>query len=502
VLVPLFDVPRRCGSAGRRFATALPGYEVIGFPWSEWYYYDALHCRTRAVFDRHMLRITHRRLDDVMPPAAAYPLTVTIDDRSETGLVADALRVSWRIVGSAPWNNVSLTPTATPDEYNAAIPGPAPGVTVEYYVSAADNSGRTETLPPAAPAGTYRFTVARSGLDIALDDPPATIAPWQLTTIDVTITPGTDVLIPDSPTLHYRTQDGDFLTRPLAHVAGDHWQATLPRMICSDAPEFYVTAAGENTGTCADPPAAPLVAHHAAVGTPVTTTLLGARFADGLPAGWTATGLWHTTSTCTVDPPCEAAPWAYFGVNSSCTYSTGQRASGRLAAPPVTVPAGLASDTVTITYCSRLQTENQPGYDVAAVLLNDAPLDDPTESVAWQTRTVTRPAAAGDTLVLAFVFDTIDDHHNDFPGWQVDDVRITADLLDCSFDLPYAIGDTNCDGVVSAADIDPFVIALTGGQAAFETEVPGCHFSRADCNDDGVVSAADIDAFVTLLTGG
>jgi hypothetical protein len=63
------------------------------------------------------------------------------------------------------------------------------------------------------------------------------------------------------------------------------------------------------------------------------------------------------------------------------------------------------------------------------------------------------------------------------------------------------LGDMNCDGIVSAADIDPFVIALTGGQAAYEAQFPDCDFFDADTNSDGSVSAADIDGFVTLLTG-
>jgi hypothetical protein len=63
-------------------------------------------------------------------------------------------------------------------------------------------------------------------------------------------------------------------------------------------------------------------------------------------------------------------------------------------------------------------------------------------------------------------------------------------------------GDANCDGVVSAADIDPFVIALTQGQAAYEAQFPDCAYLSADCNDDGVVTAADIDPFVQLLISG
>jgi hypothetical protein len=63
-----------------------------------------------------------------------------------------------------------------------------------------------------------------------------------------------------------------------------------------------------------------------------------------------------------------------------------------------------------------------------------------------------------------------------------------------------SLGDMNCDGVISAADIDPFVLALTGGEAAYYAQFPNCDFLNADCNADGTVSAADIDPFVQLLT--
>jgi hypothetical protein len=83
-----------------------------------------------------------------------------------------------------------------------------------------------------------------------------------------------------------------------------------------------------------------------------------------------------------------------------------------------------------------------------------------------------------------------------YSGWNIDDIEIWG--LVPGIGQP---GDTNCDGVVSAADIDPFVIALTGGQAAYEAQFPSCNFWHADCNQDGAVSAADIDPFVGILTG-
>jgi dienelactone hydrolase len=61
------------------------------------------------------------------------------------------------------------------------------------------------------------------------------------------------------------------------------------------------------------------------------------------------------------------------------------------------------------------------------------------------------------------------------------------------------LGDLNCDGLVTAADIDPFVLALTGGPSGYSAAYPECDFFAADCNQDGTVSSADIDGFVGLL---
>jgi N-dimethylarginine dimethylaminohydrolase len=159
VLVPLFNIPGDA-QALATFAAALPGYDVIGFPWGSWYYYDALHCRTRAVFDREMLRMTHRKLDDVVPHLAAHRVESFIDDRSGAGLAAGSLAVNWRLQGQTTWNSVPLVATATANTYAADLPGQAGGATVEYYLAAADQSGRAETLPRGAPVGHYAYTVA------------------------------------------------------------------------------------------------------------------------------------------------------------------------------------------------------------------------------------------------------------------------------------------------------------------------------------------------------
>lgn len=69
----------------------------------------------------------------------------------------------------------------------------------------------------------------------------------------------------------------------------------------------------------------------------------------------------------------------------------------------------------------------------------------------------------------------------------------------CSMTIVF--GDMNCDGVVTFADINPFVAAL-GGAAAYHTQYPWCHWMNADCNNDGVVDFRDINPFVATLGGG
>jgi hypothetical protein len=58
--------------------------------------------------------------------------------------------------------------------------------------------------------------------------------------------------------------------------------------------------------------------------------------------------------------------------------------------------------------------------------------------------------------------------------------------------------DTNCDGVVSFADINPFVQAL-GNLSAWQAAYPNCPWQNCDVNGDGVVSFADINPFVARL---
>jgi hypothetical protein len=59
-------------------------------------------------------------------------------------------------------------------------------------------------------------------------------------------------------------------------------------------------------------------------------------------------------------------------------------------------------------------------------------------------------------------------------------------------------GDTNCDGTVDFQDINPFVQALTDGDA-YQNAHPACWPENSDINGDGTVDFGDINPFVELL---
>jgi agmatine deiminase len=161
IFVPLFGVATD-ESALATFREAMPGYEVIGYEYDDvvgWAWYDALHCRVRAVWDPKMLYMTHKQIRDRVEPAESHRIDVLIRDYSRAGLIADELKLSWRVRGEAHWNEVALTAGATPGIYTAAIPAPQSAV-IEYFLSAADRSGRRESLPRVAPDGFYTFEVA------------------------------------------------------------------------------------------------------------------------------------------------------------------------------------------------------------------------------------------------------------------------------------------------------------------------------------------------------
>lgn len=158
VFVPLFGGPGD-EAALDTYRKSLPNYKVLGFTWKGWRSFDALHCRTRGVFDPQMLKISHARILNNQEAGRPIIAKAFFYNYSDMDLKEDALLLCWRLAGEAVWRCITMVPSDEDQQFEANIPAQAPGARVEYYIHGEDDSGRKENLPITAPGGFYTFSV-------------------------------------------------------------------------------------------------------------------------------------------------------------------------------------------------------------------------------------------------------------------------------------------------------------------------------------------------------
>lgn len=173
IYVPLFQIPAD-SVALSQWRHMMPGYKVQGFVYDldqeptltaqirqryhkmGWNYGDALHCRTRAIWDAEMLFITVNRLDEVIDCSPQNKVLATIIDYSKKGIVAEEVLLYWRTKSSPNWQKITMNQSEKPGQFEASLPCQKLGVEVFYFVEAKSNSNTTETKPSTAPKAYYR----------------------------------------------------------------------------------------------------------------------------------------------------------------------------------------------------------------------------------------------------------------------------------------------------------------------------------------------------------
>lgn len=176
IYVPLFNIPQD-KEALETWRKAMPGYTVKGFTYAisdepivaaqvteqygsyGWNYGDALHCRTRAIWDPEMLFITTKSIQPTTSHENQNKVFTTIIDYSKNGIDKDNCKLLWRVKGESNWNEVVLSQVENENHFFAEIPNQESGITIEYHISARSFSGKTETQPRTAPMGNYEFSV-------------------------------------------------------------------------------------------------------------------------------------------------------------------------------------------------------------------------------------------------------------------------------------------------------------------------------------------------------
>ena len=172
IYVPLYGIAQD-EIALQQWQAAMPGYIVQGFEYDlsketahiqkykdiGWRDGDALHCRTRGVWDPEMLYLSVRRLDAEMPKQEAYPVQALIIDYSQKGIVSDSVKIMWRSAQDATWQSTPMYKIENTDTFEGSIMPTHEAKHIQYYVQAQSLSGKTESMPRTAPDGFYQFKI-------------------------------------------------------------------------------------------------------------------------------------------------------------------------------------------------------------------------------------------------------------------------------------------------------------------------------------------------------
>ena len=179
VYVPMFGVDTD-SMAIETWRSVMPGYTVKGIPFliddqeylirdhfkdydevgatSGWGPDDALHCRTRAIWEGNKIFISVNKLPAEVPHTEAAVLYATIKAYGDEVLEEKGVSLYWRKKGEDSWNEENMRHYKNHNHWYAAIPPHEHPAVIEYYIEALSTSGVAYTRPLTAPKGFYETT--------------------------------------------------------------------------------------------------------------------------------------------------------------------------------------------------------------------------------------------------------------------------------------------------------------------------------------------------------
>jgi len=357
-LVPIMGGSHPDAAAIAAYQAAMPGYEVLGFTGS-WASTDALHCRAKGVGDPSYLYVYSIPLRDTANDEEPYAVAAEIIAHSEAGLIPGDLRVYWRNGTGGPWTAAGMAAIAGTDSFYTDIPAQPLGSIVQYYVHAADASGRQEDWPLVGPAGPFSFAVAPDTQAPFISG--TTELPWTDDTtgpypVSCTVTDDMEL---DSVFLCYAVGGGSTQTLAMDRVGASLYCAAIPGQDYPSRVEYYIRAEDFGGNVAFDPPSAPTTPYEFWV------LLKTIALEDGFESGsaWTHGAVtagfgdqWHL-STQRNHTPGGTTSWKC-GMAGAGTYAT-------------LLDAGLVSEPVTLTtesaltfwqYVAAESSSTYPGY--------------------------------------------------------------------------------------------------------------------------------------------
>jgi hypothetical protein len=138
---------------------AFVGYEIVGIDSHNTGWGASLHCATKNIMKRDLIRIYPLPPGDTEDPGAGYTVTADVIPPNGSALLPGYPVIHWTDTGGAPFNDVVMLPTGQPNGYGVDIPAQPQGTTVSFYIEAQDDGKRTAVYPLVAPDGMMTFQV-------------------------------------------------------------------------------------------------------------------------------------------------------------------------------------------------------------------------------------------------------------------------------------------------------------------------------------------------------
>jgi agmatine deiminase len=160
VLVPQYTYEPYDSLALMTYRYLMPGYNVIGVNCRQYAVgAGGLHCITREIYADNPIYIRHPWLPDSLNQTTDYRIEALV---MSTGGIA-SVSLFWTTDTSTGFNEIAMMPIGN-DNYQAFIPGQDYGITINYYITTTNNSGKIISKPMVAPKGYFKTLIDPGGV--------------------------------------------------------------------------------------------------------------------------------------------------------------------------------------------------------------------------------------------------------------------------------------------------------------------------------------------------
>ncbi|MDR2083554.1 MAG: agmatine deiminase family protein [Bacteroidales bacterium] len=149
-------------AAIQTYQQAMPGYEIVGINYNDWIDTDALHCRTHEIADRCMLYIKHMPYFGEIENTESLTFSTELYSYCDYTIYSDSVIIYLRINGG---NYEKYNMSYTGDNIWEVTINDLPNGLIEYYVFAADESGRKECHPYIGAPDPHDFTLVNGSIN-------------------------------------------------------------------------------------------------------------------------------------------------------------------------------------------------------------------------------------------------------------------------------------------------------------------------------------------------